>query len=164
MARGFTLIEMTLALILTAIIALSVVPIATHGLNAYVLTTNRARLLNDVRFALTRMSREILHIRAGDLRLMQPARVTFVDQQGQPADYGFIANGAIGTLYRTAIPVLKNVNDVQFRYFDGNGNVANLPANVRRIDAQITANAPVAGTVTLRTEIFLRTFAYTNFQ
>lgn len=162
--RGFTLIEVVLGVILTSIMALTLAPLTTQGLNTYVSTTNRARLINDVRFALTRMSREILFIRAGDLRLMQPTRIAFVDVNGQPADYGFIAAGARGTLYRTAIPVLNNVNDVQFAYLDGNGNPTDVIANVRRVDAQITANSPVAGTVTLRTEIVPRSFAYTNFR
>lgn len=163
-ARGFTMVECILGVVLTAIIALSLAPLTTQGLNTYVVAANRARLLNDVRFALSRMAREILFLRPGDLRLIQPARITFVDQSGQPADYGLVANGARGTLFRTANVVLNNVNAVQFAYLDGGGNPTNVIANVRRINVQMTANTPVAGVVTLRTEIVPRNFAYANFR
>lgn len=162
--HGYTLVEVILAVVLTSALALTLTPLLTQGLNVYVLATQRARLLHDVRFALTKMSREIVRARAVDIRLAQPTRFTFVDTSGGPADYGFIAAGTRGTLYRTGIPVLTNVNNLQFRYFDANGNPTSSVANIRRIGIQLTANAPVAGTLTLRTEVFPRPFAYTAFR
>lgn len=161
--RGFTMPELILAMVVTAIMALALAPLLTQGVNTYVLVSSRSRLVHDIRHALNRMSGEVLHIGPGNIMLIQPQRLSFVDAQGGPADYGLVANGARGAIYRTAIPLLRNVNNLQFIYYDRYGNVTNIPANVRRIVMQITANAPLAGTMTLQSEVFPRRFVYNNF-
>ncbi|MDX1303798.1 PilW family protein [Photobacterium sp.] len=60
-SRGFTLIEMIMALVILGIISVGVGSFLQFGVDGYVSTVDRERLQSEARFVMERISREIRH-------------------------------------------------------------------------------------------------------
>ena len=65
---------------------------------------------------------------------------------------------------RDATMLAPNVSGLTLTYYDQNYNVTATIADVRRIGIQLDVDVPAQGTMTLRSEVFPRSFIYTNFQ
>lgn len=62
-ARGFSLIEMVVTIVLIGAIAMAVVPLISSGIRTYATTTNSLEALGKLRYATERMAREIREVR-----------------------------------------------------------------------------------------------------
>lgn len=162
--KGFTLLEIILSISLVAILfALSAI-ILDRGVDSFASISERGAKNQDARFAMERMVRELILVEAGpggELQVIQPNRVDFRDSQGLNTD--FRLNGT--TLQRGNDPLLESVTALTFTGYQSNNNTTQAAPQVRRIQIQLSA-LPQGETapLTLRTEIFLRTDLYENFQ
>ncbi len=158
--QGFTLIELILSLLITAMIALTLAPLFRISVDNYRLTTTTTTAMNDARFALSQISRELTLLRAGDIIALGASNFQFTDRAGAATSYQLVGSTAL----RGNALLANNINSLTFTYYDANRTVTNVVANVRRIMVSLQIAAPGTGNFTMQTEIFPRSFAYTNFQ
>ncbi|MBI4238245.1 MAG: prepilin-type N-terminal cleavage/methylation domain-containing protein [Deltaproteobacteria bacterium] len=162
--RGFSATEVLLSMIILSIVALAVSPVFFQSVASYALATGRARVMHDARNAIMQMQREMITVTTARITGIQAQQFSFIDDNALAATYQFTPGAPFGTITRGATLVMPNAVNLTFSYFDANGAVTNVIANVRRIGVTIVAAAPNQGNLTLRTEVFPRNFAYTNFQ
>lgn len=70
-SRGFTLLELVIAMVIMAIVAGFSVQFITHAVAIYRQGSERERLMSDVRFGLERLNREVRDAVPGSLRVEQ---------------------------------------------------------------------------------------------
>lgn len=163
--QGFTLVELTLAIVLTSIIALALAPLLATALESYAMATARSRAVHDARHAMMQMVSEMRLLTTPKIQNIQPTNFGFLDAQNIATSYTLIPGGNNGgSLMRGNTLLSPNVNTLTFTYLDANGAVTNVIANVRRIGIALTTNALGEGTIALRTEVYPRNFMYANFQ
>lgn len=162
--KGFTLIEIILSVSLVGILFAVSAIVLDRGIDSYADISERGAKNQDVRLAMERMVRELILVDAGpsgELNGIQSDRVQFRDALGQNTEFRLIGN----TLNRETDPLLENVTAFTVTGYRSNNQVTTAAPQVRRIRLQLSA-LPVGQTapVTLRTDIFLRTEMYENFQ
>lgn len=162
-ARGFTMIELTLALVLMSIVAVGTAPLLLQAINSYSITTSHSRTVHDVRTAMKQMMSETLLVRTVDIQGIQATQFDFVDAQSNATNYRYLA-GNPGSILRGNTLLSPNITNLTFTYLDANGTPTNQIPLVRRIDIAITGVTATQGTVALRAEVFPRNFMYANFQ
>lgn len=162
--KGFTLVEIVLTITMIAILFTVTSLVLSQGLDSYSHISKRAATLQEARYALERMSREL--VRVGDenntnIQNIQNDQITFVDSGGNTANFNFSNQ----TLWRGSDRLLDNVTAVTFTGFRDNGNTTNSGQQTRRVRIELTA-LPQGETVpiSLRTDIFIRNYLYENFQ
>jgi len=156
------MIEASLSIVLTAILALTFVPLLVQATQSYATASARSRSIHDAKLAVTRMTRELTLLGSVDILGIQAQQFSFRDAQGTLTNYAYAAGNQ--TLSRAGQLVLPNVTALTFTYYDGNRNMTNTIANVRRIDVQLTTSTVTSGAVTFRTEVYPRSMTYVNFQ
>jgi prepilin-type N-terminal cleavage/methylation domain-containing protein len=157
--RGFTATELILGIVIMSITALAFAPLLTQAVASYSLATTRSRVLHDTRHAMYQITRELLQVGTGEITAIAPSQLSFLDQQNAATTYAI--NGS--SVLRNQTLLLPNANTLTFTYFDSLGVQTNVIADVRRIGVELQVNAPTQGTFTLRSEVFPRSFIYTNF-
>ena len=158
--RGFTFIELILVMTLIGIMFAVTSVILLRGLDSYQFVTERATLLERTRFAVDRMVREFQFLEEGDITVIFPTSIQFVDDLGGNASFNLID----GTLYRGNDILCPNVTAFTLSYFDGNGGVVANPDQVRRIGIDLTAQGGgTSGAIQLRTEIAPRGMIYEGY-
>lgn len=137
---GFTLIELTLAILIIGIVSVMVSMMLRQGVDAYITEDRQANITNDGRLAIERMAREIRTIRsrtAGDLSTMTAATLTFTDIDGNPAITYTSGGGNItrsGTILASA-----DSASLAFSYFQQDGvTVAAAASQVWTIEINLT--------------------------
>lgn len=81
-ARGFTLVEAVVSIVLIGILAMAVIPVITSGVKTYATTTTSINTLSKLRVATERMAREIREVRRDPVT---------------PANYAISTNISTGT-------------------------------------------------------------------
>jgi prepilin-type N-terminal cleavage/methylation domain-containing protein len=81
-ARGFTLIEMVVTIVLIGVLAMAVIPVISSGVKTYITTTTSINTLSKLRYATERMAREIREVRRDPVT---------------PADYDISTNISTGS-------------------------------------------------------------------
>lgn len=162
--RGFTLIEIILTISLVGILFALTAILLDRGVASFATISKRGINTEEARFAMERMVREILLIKSGasgDLTNLQAAQISFKDKLGLNTD--FHLNGT--TLYRGNDPLLNHVTGLTFTGYKSDNTVTNSTPQTQRIRILLTT-LPEGETaaLTLRTDIFLRTEMYVNFQ
>lgn len=156
--------DLILTSVLVSIITIAVAPIFATSVASYALASQRMRVVGDTRSALMQMEREFIRLTSNTLTGIGANQINFLDPNtGQAVDYRFVA-GNPGSIMRGNALVMPNATALTFGYFDANGNVTNVIANVRRISIQLSGNAQNQGALTLRSLVYPRNFIYTNFQ
>lgn len=158
--RGFTMIEVTLGVVIMSITALAFAPLLTQAVASYAMSAQRARTLHDTRHAMFQMTREMLYIGTNEITGISPTQLQFIDQGGLNANYRLLN----GSIMRGNTLLVPNVSAFTLTYLDSNGAQTAVLASIRRIGINLQVTAPTQGTVTLRSEVFPRGFVYTNFQ
>lgn len=162
--KGFTLVEIILSIGLVAILFASTAIILDRGFDSYADITKRGAKHQEVRFAMERMVRELILLEAGpsgELNGIQSDRVQFRDALGTNTDFRLNGN----TLNRGSDPLLENVTAFIVTGYRDNNQVTTSAPQVRRIRLQVSALPEGQSVpVTFRTDVFLRTDMYENFQ
>ena len=130
----------------------------TESLKSYSLITARKDSLSDARRAMERMKSELRIATAIDS--MTSTSLQFDTPQENNIPYSL--NGT--DLERNGNDIAKNVSALTFTYLDASGNVTGTPANVRRVQLDISVSTASQGINRLRSQIYLRSYYYTNFQ
>ena len=140
-AKGFTLVELVLTIVLVGIIAGMASVFLRQGLSAFVAEDARADITNQGRLAIERMAREIRTIRsrtAADLPgCCNATTLSFVDQTGNAITYTTAAGTTI-TRNGTALAAGSAVT-LNFAYYQQDGvTPAAAAAQVWSIQVSLT--------------------------
>ena len=191
--EGFTLSEMLVTILIMIIVLSALYSIFDMSLKTYGFGNSKAEAMENARLGMEKMEREIRQAYAfdkasGDLQLFQTwdeNQMTFGndldgDMKSGPTvgecpninDCELISyslDGDTGSLMRTSggfdpQPVVENVEDVEFRYFQSNGttevfsggNEALIGMVRIVVDVRVESMAPQDGTQILTTDVALR--------
>lgn len=169
--RGFSMIEVILALVIGAMTVGITTESMINNVDSYVFLANRKAALGDVRYAMNRISQELLTVNTGNITTTNGTKVIFVNDSATNVEFKLAANGSKLGVFRNADLLVDNVSSFTFIYYDANGTQldplsAATPAATRRIKFTITTQAlDNEGNITLSTIVTPRDFiGYNNYQ
>ncbi len=148
--KGFTLIELTLAILIVAIIGTALIGTLTGSARAF---TSVSQLQSDygaVRIAVARLTKEMRWTRRDpvlpndyDINLMTSGQFEFTNEAGITVTLN-ISGGNLTITYDSIVgtfTLLDNLNSASFSYFDANGAVTASRTDVRRVDLILDSSA-----------------------
>ncbi len=166
--KGFSFVELLMSLVVVGIISISFAYLFSTGVDSFALVSSRKEALSQGRYAINRMTQELLKVRSTDIQSISNTSFSFTDSSGQSTDFhSQVVNGET-QLYRGNDLLATSLNGFTLTYYDTNGVVISdyqQLASLRRI--RIDLNVRVdgnAGSVALMGEIYPRNFYYSNFQ
>lgn len=163
--RGFTLIELVLTITIVGIISSVSAKVLLTGIDTYALTSNRKDALQHARVGMDRMVAELTSLRQGMITGKTDTRVSFIDSDNLATNFQRTTVNSTLELYRRDDFLAGQVALLDFDYYKLDGTTATWPWEVRRINIELTIQAlGGAGSVPLRTEVFMRNYMYTNFR
>lgn len=168
--NGFSLLELILALLVGGIVIGVSSQTLVSNVDSYSFITNRKAALGDVRYAINRISHELLRIGESDLQNIDSTRIDFYDSDGTLANFRLGTNGANLGLFRGSDLLVDRVSTFSLEYYDGDGNVVSPTSGnetlVKRIKMTITTEPKNdEGSITLSTVVTPRVFiGYSNYQ
>lgn len=166
-ARGFTLIEVVLTIVLVGIVAGVAAVIIMQGTSAYSTGRSRLEAHEQARFALERMAREVRQIRSraaapvDDILTMTPAGLEFIDLGG--TQVGFRLSGSTlerredGGPWQVLATGITAPAGALFTYFDAAGAGGASQAALWSIGIELSATQGQES-LTLRTVVHPRNF------
>ncbi len=173
-SRGFTLVELLVALAVVGVVLLTLTGLLQHGEQVYLFGTSRLEAHQNARVALDRLGRELrgagIDPRGiGFPPLVNPTATGFTIQNdlngdgviaGNPETITYSLRGR--TLRRNAgggaQPVVDGVESLTFAYLDAAGDPAKTAGEIRTVVMTITTGAVDrrGGRVTMTTQVRLR--------
>lgn len=161
---GFTLVEIILSISLIAVLFSLSAWILDRGVASFATISTRSANQQDARYAMERMVRELVLVQtgpSGDLKNIKANQISFVDKQGNNTSFELSGQ----TLNRGSNPLLNHVTGLTFTAYRSNGQTTQSPPQTRRVEILLTTLPPgETATLTLRTDVFLRTDMYENFK
>lgn len=156
--RGFTLIEMVVAIVIVGLITAVGGHVLAQAFRNYFTARDMADATWQARLALERMTRDLREIRSAtgtDLSTLGASQIVFNDAQGIAVNYSY--NAATNELMRNAQPIAGDVAGVALAYLDGAGTATATAAQVRYITVTLTVTRSAV------TRIYRSTVAPRNF-
>jgi len=139
-ARGFSLIELILVIIILSIIAAVGSQMLSSGFNAYFTGRDIIDAEWQGRYAMQRISRELRDVRSatsGDLTITPANQITFTDNSANTITYALSGN----TLTRNTLPLADGVTSLSFYYIQADGSTtATSAADVMYISVDIAVH------------------------
>lgn len=176
---GFSMLEMVLALVMGSLIVGATSQSLLDNVDSYTFIANRKSALGDARYAMNRMTQELLKVKStSNLTISNPLGIQFNDDTGTAVGFYMSGNGSSGNaLWRGDVSdgtaddqkLVDNISAFNVSYFDAN-NVAVATSGdattVKRITIQLsTAAIGNEGSVSLQTTVTPRDFiGYANYQ
>ncbi|MBI2067757.1 MAG: prepilin-type N-terminal cleavage/methylation domain-containing protein [Deltaproteobacteria bacterium] len=157
-SKGFTLVELVLAMTLITIVVAVSGFLMGRGVDAYRLVTSRTETVHQARTALVRMQKELERLR--EVTHAAPDRIAFRDPNMVETDFRLEG----GRLYRGNDILAEDITRLTFTYYRDNGNETEAAPQVRRIHLELVTESVEAGRLSLRTDVFPRNYLYDNFQ
>lgn len=160
--KGFTLIELILAVAIIGIVAGFVGPMIYNGVKSYSLVASRKAFASEARHAMSRIEAEAILIPNTDgIDTWTPN----VFQFDIPAESNINYSLSGGNLMRSGAILATNVSSLTFIYLDQNGAAAASKSAIRRIGVELVISSAQFGSLKVRSQIFPRRFsaAYDGF-
>jgi prepilin-type N-terminal cleavage/methylation domain-containing protein len=186
--KGFSLVEVMVTMLIMIIVLFALYSIFDMSIKTYSFGNSKAEAMENARLGMDKMEREIRQAYAfdkaeGNNQLFQTWDETQIEFgndldgstvvecpniDGDCEIISYTLDGGTGSLMRTSggdpQPVVENVEDVEFRYFQRNGTTEVLPGGnealigmVRiEVDVRVESVAPRDGTQILTTDVALR--------
>lgn len=169
--NGFTLVEIILTMVLLSLMIGVASVMMGRGADSYNLVASRTEGLDQARFALLRIQREILTLRQINAGCTDKI-FNFQDSLGQNVSFSVAGNELDYAAVGAAIgdPLVKQLlpTAAVFSYFDGSGNQINnfnqVPAQAKRIQVSLFVQLNANGSVNVSTDVTPRINLYDNFQ
>jgi len=148
-ARGFTLIEVIITLVIAGVLATIGATLLSSGFRSYFLGRELAQDAAQGTLALERMTRDLRAVRsAADLTTIGASTISFVDVDGNTITYALSAGSVTRSQNGgTAQPVAANVSSLAFTYLQNDGQTtAASSATVWYIVVAVTVTSQNVGT------------------
>lgn len=107
-ARGYTLLEVVIVIIIMGIVAVFVGPVLSTALGSYDATSRNVEVLTRMRYAMERMEREIRHVRRAatnsanyDIATMSSSQLVFTKPDGNQVSIDNLTAGEVRLGYST---------------------------------------------------------------
>ena len=164
-ARGFTLMEMVLSVVVLAILAGILAPMFANVLSASASSAASFSTLADVSMAMQRMMREIRQAdyNAGAYQCDIMASTSLRCVKNDSAQTQFYLNynaNSINLAYsvpNASANLLANVSSFQLRYLDSSGAVTGDPARLAQVEISLSVDsANMSNILSLRSRVMLR--------
>ncbi|MFP5349617.1 MAG: type II secretion system protein [Gammaproteobacteria bacterium] len=163
-ARGFTLVEMVMVIIILSVLGALTAPMMLKGMEAYEGTHRSLRTLDKLRYATERLAREIretdLNAGAYVISMATAPPLTFTKTDGVLVT---VSSGGSNLNLGYSTPAVSEVltdelSSVAFAYFDADGSAAAVTArSVRYVEITLTLTNPANGqNYSQRTRVALR--------
>jgi len=125
-ARGFSILELVMVLVVFGIVSAVAAPIAANGFRAYFTGRDISETDSQARAAIERMTRELRAIRApADLTAASASDISFVDTTGASIRYclGAVGGcpGTAGDLMRNSQPLAGGISGLTFSFLSRGG-------------------------------------------
>ena len=168
--HGFSLIETVLGLCMGVAVLGITSSTMLNNFDAGTYITERKAEIGDARYAMSRITDELLHVETADISNIQATQISFVSQSGESTNFRLAANGSGMGLYRGNNLLVDKVASFGLTYYDADGNAvaadaAQIP-NVRRIKVSLTTgDSGGESNLALSTTITPRIFVgYSSYQ
>ncbi len=162
--RGFTLIEMTMVIVILGVLAAATAPLLTNSFRAY--ETNQTNLvtLSKLRYATERIARELREVRFNgtnyQIGTMTATVLSFTKNDAASTVVTITGAPPLVTLQYSTPAMTATLSDqvasLQFDYCDINNTCGVALANVAYVDVVLTLTDPNSGAAVQRTRIALR--------
>ncbi|MFH1826668.1 MAG: type II secretion system protein [bacterium] len=133
--KGFTLIEVIIALVIAGLISGVFAVVISQGMSAWTFLRNQRSYLMDARGALKRMEREIRHS-SGDIIIFSPSEFEFVDIDNNTIDYRLSGQN----LLRNEAVLLASLAGFEFTYLNASGEAAALASQIRVVQMSLVVS------------------------
>lgn len=165
-SRGFTLIEMTMVIVILGVLAAATAPLVANSFRAY--ETNQSNLvtLTKLRYATERIAREVREVNFNgtnyQFSTMSPNTLSFTKNDAASTVVTITGSAPPLVTLQYSTPAMSatltnQVTSLQFQYFDINDNSAGVTSTtVAYVDVVLTLNDPNSGAAVQRTRIALR--------
>ena len=156
-ARGVTLVEMILVIVLIGIIASLSSTLLSGGLNAYFTQRDVADAAWQGRLALARLTRDLRTVRspsAADLTISPANQISFVNTSGATVVYALAGT----TLTRNGQPLADGISNLNFAYISNDGKTTAAAASAVYYIAVSFTVIQGGGNLNSRTLIHPRSF------
>jgi prepilin-type N-terminal cleavage/methylation domain-containing protein len=125
---GFTLVELTIVIVVVSIAGLFLAGVFREAVSAYRYVDVEADLLQEARYAEERMVRELRRVRdAQSVTAAGPTAVSFLDADSAPISLSWSGARGSGLLYTkngVTQTLASNVDSLGFAYWKENGTAA----------------------------------------
>lgn len=162
--RGFTLIELTIVIVILGILAVATTPLLTNSFRAYEANQTNLVTLSKLRYATERIAREVREVNFNGTNYQigtMTATMLSLTKNDAAATVVTIASAPPLITLQYSTPAMTatltdQVTSLQFQYFDINDAVTASNVNVAYVDVVLTLADPNSGSAVQRTRIALR--------
>ncbi|TEB17570.1 hypothetical protein Psfp_00442 [Pelotomaculum sp. FP] len=148
--RGFTFIELMLALVLMSILFLGVWGIFANGYTFWRQAEYKVDMYDSLRFSLDMMGRELMYARKPDGTtggVVSPSdsrNLYFINAEGKTIRYYRDGYQLMRKEYNIPQPLASDIQDISFTYYNGAGapitpTSSGFPGTVRQVKITLTA-------------------------
>lgn len=159
--HAFTLIEMIMVIVITAILASVGVPLLFNLANSFQFSIGRKNLSESAEVSLRRMGREIVRLKGiTSISTATSSVYAFTDIDNNSIQYDRSGSTLQRTLNGTTDTLADNVSSLTFTYYDDNENTTTTLADIRLIQIDITFSA---GANTINYRALVRPYRVIHF-
>lgn len=162
---GMTIVEMVLYVVSSGILMGVTSEVLLSHIDTYQFMSQNQSTEADVRYALNRISSDLMKLAHDNVSQLSDNSITFVDTDNVVTDYGTGSSNGKTALLRGNEPLLTSVASFQIKGFDMNGQITTNISNIRRYTVTVkTQPSGNEGAITLSTTVTPREYIYASYQ
>jgi prepilin-type N-terminal cleavage/methylation domain-containing protein len=166
--KGFTLIEMVLYVVVSGLILATASQLLLSQVESFSFMTSRQTVVADTRYALNRITGELILIETDDISSIASDEIQFTDSTASATSFRSNTSGDDLALFRGDEMLLDSIESFDLKYYDANDNelFSDEEINdIRRVEVTITTKEKAdEGSITLTTMVIPRNFLYSGYQ